>query len=178
MPLEFKDDETALADLHAMSLNDFLAVLEGITAKVGKGKACKTKAQDFIIQVSEAGIEVGDDKVGPLPKMYAAPSMFVGPALVNYSIANAVSPKAFRAFIKSCKELGRPPQGVVARWGFEMARSKSNVEYSAVSIDILGVLPDHKEDPELWGVIIGQVKALKAGQAVNILNMLSGSSND
>ena len=147
------------------------------TAKVGRGKACKTKANDFIIQTGV--VEVSQDqKVGPLPVVFVDPRLVVGPALVNYSIGNNVSPKAFRAFVRSAKELGRPPQGVLAKWTWEMARSKSNVEYSACSIEVLGVLPDHTEDPELWQMILKEVRNLKGGVAEQILVALSGSSSE
>ena len=147
------------------------------SAKVGRGKACKTKASDFIIQVGP--FETSPDKIGSLNKVYVTPQNVVGPALMNYSISNAVAPDSFRSFVKGARELGRPVQGVLAKWTLEEHRTKkSNVEYSACEIEIIGVLPDHKEDPELWGTILKEVRQLKEGQAVNLLTRLAGSNDN
>lgn len=143
------------------------------TAKQGKGRACKTKANDFLIEVS------GHEMMPDGKTLLVDPAThIVGPALLRYSIANREGPRAWMSFIKGAKELGRPPQGVMAKWKWQSARNKSNIKYSAIDIEIVGPLCTPQQDPELWAKILAEVKNLKGGLAVQILTMLSGSRDE
>lgn len=141
------------------------------TAKVGKGKACKSKAADFIIQIPE-NVEIGEDGVA-----YVDPNRVLGPALLRYSIANREATAAFSNFLKAAKEKGSVPypQAVLCRWGWQSAKSKSGVKFAAVKMEAVAPLPSPQDDPSLWAVIMKETKQLKEGQANEILAMLSGS---
>lgn len=143
------------------------------TAKMGKGRACKTKANDFLVELN------GYDHMPDGKTILVDPAThIVGPALMRYSIANREGPRAWAAFIKGAKELSRPPQGVLAKWKWQTARNKSNIKYSAIDIEIIGPLCTPQQDPELWAKILTEVKNLKGGMAVQILKLLSGSRDD
>lgn len=143
------------------------------TAKMGKGRACKTKANDFIIEVN------GHDKMPDGKTILIDPATHItGPGLMRYSIANREGPRAWAEFIKGAKEIGRPPQGVLAKWKWQSARNKSNIKYSAIDIEIIGPLCTPQEDPELWAKILNEVKSLKGGFALQILKLLSGTRDE
>ena len=142
------------------------------TAKVGKGKACKAKAADFIMEVP-SNVEIGDDGVA-----YVDPERVLGPAVLRYSIANAQGPAEFSRFCKGAKEVGSVPypQAVLGKWHFQSAKSKSGVKYSAIKLDVVAPLPSPEDDPSLWKVIMQQTKLLKEGSANDILTILSGGA--
>jgi hypothetical protein len=140
------------------------------TAKQGKGRACKTKAADFLLEIAEGDVQKSDGN-----KVYVDPKRIIGPGLLRYSIGNKEGPAEWSGFVKKARELGTVPQGVIARWGWQKAQNKANVKYSAIRIEVLGVLPQPSEDQELWNVILREVRNLKTGSAENILTMLAGS---
>lgn len=142
------------------------------TAKQGKGRACKTKASDFLIEINEDAMETNSEK----GITYVDPKNVLGPALLRYSIGNKEGPAEWQRFIKAAKEKGTVPQGVVARFGWQTARNKTNVKYSAIKIEVIARLPDPKDDPELWQMILRNVKDLKGGNAAQILTMLAGNT--
>ena len=144
------------------------------TAKVGKGKACKAKAADFIVEVPN-NVEIGEDG-----KAYVDPDRILGPAVMRYSIANSVAPKAFSDYLKKAKEVGAypAPQAVLGRWTFQSSKSKSGVKYSAVKLEVVAPLPGPQDDPSLWAMIMRETKRLKEGAAAEILMILSGGVSD
>lgn len=141
------------------------------TAKVGKGKACKTKAADFIIQVPDS-IEIVDGIA------QIDPSRILGPGLLRYSIANREGPAEFVRYLKSAKEIGSVPfpQAVLGKWSFQRTQSKSGVKFFAIKMEAVAALPSPQDDPALWAVIMKETKALKQGQANEILAILSGGA--
>lgn len=142
------------------------------TAKVGKGKACKAKAADFIMEVPD-NVEIGEDG-----KAYVDPDRILGPAVLRYSIANAQGPAEFSRYCKGAKEVGAIPfpQAVLGKWHFQSAKSKSGVKYSAIKLDVVAPLPGPEEDPALWAVIMRETRMLKEGTANEILAILSGGA--
>lgn len=140
------------------------------TAKVGRGKSCKTRATDFALLLRDnIPIEGGIALVNPEKDI-------VGPALVQYSIGNRETSEAFANFVNECRAKGLRPQGVVARWEWTKGKSKTGVEFSACVLKAVAPLMSADHDPQLWALIVNTVKNLKDGQAHMILTMLSGSA--
>ena len=143
------------------------------TAKVGRGKACKAKAMDFIIEVP-SNVAINSDGVAEIDK-----SRLLGPGAMWYSVANKEGPAEFSRFLKGAKEIGPIPypQAVLGRWGWQTQPSKSGVEYSAIRLEAIAALPSPQDDPVLWAAIASATNDLKQGMALEILNMISGSKS-
>lgn len=133
----------------------------------GADRPCKKRASDFVFQVRD---DVNPEAIEP--------DDLLGEALMRYSIANRESGPAWSSFQRQAKELRRPIQGVIARYGFQKGKSKSGVSYSAIKIDVVGALPMPSEAPWLWEKIKTAVDGLRGGDAMSILDMLSGKAPD
>lgn len=140
------------------------------TAKVGRGKACKTKASDFVLTL--ARWDEQDDGSAVI-----TPGYNLGGGLIQYSIANKNAGVNWQTFLRKSREIAPLPQLVVAKWGFESAQSKSGVKFSTVKIDVLAPI-NVEESAEFFTHIKEQLQHLKGGAANEILSMLSGSNND
>jgi hypothetical protein len=143
------------------------------TAKQGKGKACKTKASDWIIEVPD-NIEIGSDG-----RAYVDPARVLGISVMQYSIANRDAPGEFTKYIKKAKEIGSVPipQAVLGRWGFQGSTSSGGTKYSAVKLDVVAALPSQEEDPHLWEFIVKMTTELMQGGALADLDRWSGTND-
>ena len=143
------------------------------TAHIGRGKACKTKAADFIVEVPE-----GVDIVDGVAQIEAG--RILGPALMRYSISNREGPQEWTGFVRQAKAIGKVPypQAVLGKWTFQEGRSKSGTDYSAIKMEVVAALPGPEDDPDLWKMIATETQQLKTGAAEEILVILSGSAND
>lgn len=138
----------------------------------GRSKKCKTKASDFVLLLPQE-YEVNPDTKVAWPE----PSQIVGPGVLNYSISNRGSDRAYSDWLRGVREKGMRPQGCVSRWSFGSDKSKSGVPYSFVKIEVLHALPSPTEDPDIWAAIAGAVQGLKGGQADEVLIALSGMAS-
>lgn len=135
----------------------------------GRSKKCKTKAADFMLLLPE------QYEVNPETKVaWPSPADIVGPGVLNYSISNRGSDRAYADWLRGVREKGLRPQACVSKWTFGSDKSKSGVEYSFVKIEMLHALPTPQEDPDLWSAIAGALQGLKGGQADEVLIALSG----
>lgn len=140
------------------------------TAAIGRGKACKTRAADFVLQVREPEGLAGITKTA-IPVVRLEEKAVLGEALIQYGIGNKDSSESWQRLIRFAKERETPPQALICRWGFKKSVSKSNVEFASVE-----VVPVAKISADDFGrLIIPKVKDLKDGSAMNILLALSGA---
>lgn len=145
------------------------------SASKGKGKACKTRAADFVLELSEA-------KLGTVPgitrssihQIELSPQMIVGPALIRYGIGNREAAENYQHLMRFARERGTYPQGLVCRWSFSKGESKSGVKYDVVKMDpVCSISQD-----SITKVIVPMVLALKKGQALEVLKALAGGKDD
>lgn len=143
------------------------------TAKVGNGKACKTRAADFLLEVN---VNEGMPPLSKtsIPVFELTPARVMGPALVRYSIGNKESANNYAALMRFAKERATYVQGLVCRWGFDRAKSKSGVDFDVVTVTPLAKIPDD----DVMKVVVPLVKALKDGQAKSLLESLAGRTDD
>lgn len=135
----------------------------------GKAKKCKTKASDFVLLLPQQ-YEINPDTKVAWPE----PAQIVGPGVLNYSISNRGSDRAYSEWLRLVREKGLRPQGVVSKWSFGSDKNKAGTVYSFVKIEMLHALASPTDDPELWAAIAGAVQGLKGGQADEVLVALSG----
>lgn len=138
------------------------------TAHIGRGKACKTRASDFVLEVASLPTLAPITK-DSMPVVTLTPQMIVGPALVQYSIGNRDASMNYQGFLRFIKERGVYMQAVIARWEFDKATSKSNVDFDVVRIEPLA-----KIDTDSLRIVAPHVSNLKGGLAIRILEMLAG----
>lgn len=144
------------------------------TADKGKGKSCKTRAADFVLEMSEA-------KLGAVPaitrsaihKIELTQQMVVGPALIRYGIGNREAAENYQHLMRFARERGTYPQGLVCRWVFSKGESKSGIKYDVVRIEPVCAI----DDGSIMKVIAPLVKTLKSGQAVEVLKALAGGKD-
>lgn len=142
------------------------------TADQGGGKACKTRAQDFIIEVRK-DVEIVEGNV-----LLDAERDLVGPALLSYSTGNRESTDGWNNFLRSCRERGQRPHGVLAEWGFRRAVSKSDVKFFACEPKVIAILQPPEGNPTLWRRIVDSVTNLKSGGAEGVMVALAGKRDD
>lgn len=145
------------------------------TAEKGRGKACKTRAADFVLELSEA-------KLGTVPgitrnsihQIELSPQMIVGPALVRYGIGNREAAENYQHLMRFARERGTYPQGLVCRWSFSKGESKGGVKYDVVKMEpVCSISQD-----SIRKVIVPLVLPLKKGQAIEVLKALAGGKED
>jgi len=141
------------------------------TASKGKGKACKTRAADFLLEVNALDLAIPQITKTSLPVVALDPKRIMGPALVRYGIGNREAADNYASIVRFAKERGTYIQGLLCRWGFVKGKSKSNVEYDVVIIEPLARL----EDAVVQTVIVPLVRTLKGGQALEVLTALAGT---
>lgn len=139
------------------------------TAHLGGGKACKTRASDFLLEVTGLPLPLPAITAASIPVVTLDPKMIVGAALVQYSIGTRNSAMNYQGFLRFLKERGSHMQAIIVRYGFDKARSRSNVEFDVVQIEPVARIRD--EDLQ---TVAPYVRDLKGGLAVRILEMLSG----
>lgn len=135
----------------------------------GKSRKCKMKASDFVLVVPE---DYERDQANNLA--WPAPKRMM-PAVVMYSVSNRGSSRAYQDWIRTLKEKGHRPQGVLTRWKFGDDTSKGGVDYNFVDMEVVMPLPGPKDDAELWTKIVNSVMELKGGNADEILLALTGT---
>lgn len=135
----------------------------------GRSKKCKTKASDFVLLLPQQ-YEVNPDTKVAWPE----PAQIVGPGVLNYSISNRGSDRAYSEWLRGVREKGLRPQGCISRWSFGKDKNKAGTEYSFVRVEMIHALPSPTDDPEIWAAIAAAVQGLKGGQADEVLIALSG----
>ena len=144
------------------------------SAAVGKGKACKTRAADFVLEVKSDGLLLAPITPTTWTVIPLTPEMVMGPALVRYGIGNREASDNYAALTRFAKDRGTPVQGLLCRWSFVKGKSKSNVEY-----DVVTVTPLAKVSPDtLMTLIVPLVRDLKNGGAASVLTALSGKKDE
>jgi len=141
------------------------------TASKGRGKACKTRAADFILEVNALDLSLPQITKTSLPVIDLDPKRVMGPALIRYGIGNREAADNYASIVRFAKERGTYIQGLLCRWGFVKGKSKSNVEYDVVIIEPLARLAD----AVIQSAIVPLVRTLKGGQALQVLTALAGT---
>lgn len=144
------------------------------SAQKGKGKACKTRAADFILEVKATELALSPITPTSIGVVTLDPKIVMGPALVRYGIGNREASDNYASLIRFARERGLPVQALLCRWSFLKGKSKSGVAY-----DVVVVTPLARIRPEDLVVLIAPlVKALKEGQAREVLTSLSGTKDE
>lgn len=145
------------------------------SASKGRGKACKTRAADFVLELSQQNFpQVAGITPSSIAKVDLVPKMVVGPALIRYGIGNREAADNYAHLIRFARERGTYPQGLVCRWVFNKGQSKSGIKYDVVCIEPVCAVSEQS----IKEVIVPLVRPLKAGQAIEVLKMLSGGKED
>lgn len=144
------------------------------TAAQGKGKACKTRAADFIMELMLDTTAIRPPTGKSIEVVTVKTDDIVGPALVRYAISNKLSPASWQALQRFAREHDTFPQGLVVRWRFESTMSKNNVKFDAVVVEPIAKLSPQTIEEH----VIPMVRSLKAGGAQQVIEMLAGSPGE
>lgn len=137
------------------------------TAKQGSGKACKTKRADFIIEVDPAKLEYeGNTAV-------LTPAAVLGLALVRGSATAKVTRRSIGTWAKSLQsEVRGIPMLALTKWTLVDEPGPAG-DYSAPVLTYVGA---YKADRESLQEVLDYAKALREGEAEQMLVALAGRS--
>lgn len=144
------------------------------SAAKGGGKACKTRASDFLLEIRVDELALPRVAKGAIPVLEPTDSDIIGPALVRYSIGNRESGQFWQSLIRFARERGSFVQAFVCKYGFHRTQSKGGVDYDVVKVEPLAALPSSF----VMKHVVPMATALKGGQAVEVLTALSGSGRE
>lgn len=145
------------------------------SALKGRGKACKTRAADFVLEVAPgavANLPILTPSTIPVVKL--TPALVVGTALVRYGIGNREAANSYANLMRFAKERATYVQGLICRWGFVRGTNKSNVEYDVVEFEPVAKI----DDDSIQKLVVPMVRSLKGGQAISVLTALAGQRED
>jgi len=141
------------------------------TAKQGRGKACKTKRADFLVEVDEALLDT--DSEG---RYRLVSDAVLGIALIRCSATARETRSSIAQWAKDVRAKAKGiPQLVLTRWSFVETSSKDGVAYYAPTFECLG---PYICDPEALEEVVQTAKDLQGGQAAEILTILAGRQDD
>lgn len=145
------------------------------TASKGRGKACKTRAADFVLEVNVLALgTIPSVTPTSLPVVTLEKKHILGPAIIRYGIGNREASDAYAAIMRFAKERGSYVQGLLCRWAFAKGQSKGNIEYDVVVIEALAKI----DDAAIQAAVVPLVRTLKGGQALELLTALAGKKED
>jgi len=143
------------------------------SAAKGAGKACKTRAADFILEVSQFELALPPITKNSIPVYTLAPDRILGPALVRYGIGNREASDNYASIVRFARERGTYIQAMLCRWGFTKGQSKSGTKYDVVHVEPIAKI----DDATFQKVIVPMVRTLKSGQALEVLTQLGGTKD-
>lgn len=145
------------------------------TASKGRGKACKTRAADFVLEVNAFAVgTIPNVTPTSLPVVALDKKSIMGPAIIRYGIGNREAADNYAAIMRFAKERGTYVQGLLCRWAFTKGTSKGGIDYDVVVIEALARI----DDATIQAAVVPLVRTLKKGQALEVLTALSGQKDD
>lgn len=137
------------------------------TAKQGRGKACKTKRADFIIEIDSDKLEA-DENGTPIITADAV----LGIALIRASATAKETRASIGQWAKEIRSYTQGiPQLVLTRWGFDETKNSGGTTFYAPTLTCEG---PYSCDSEAMEEIVQTSKDLRDGTAEQILTTLAG----
>jgi hypothetical protein len=141
------------------------------TAHQGRGKACKTKRADFIVEIDEEKLETDDEG----RKVVTADAV-LGIALIRCSATAKETRMSVGQWAKDIRSTSRGiPQLVLTRWSLKGTTSTGGTDFYAPTLVSEGA---YQIDRDSLEEVVQTSKDLRNGQAIEILTTLAGGSEE